>query len=214
MARHDDDDDAFGPDGLLKDGRRSRVPMLLKDGSTVELEDWQREIIYAHRVGLSDAADLHRPGPRFSTDEAALDAKQAAYLEMVRDLDYRTAPKPPAALAPRGQQPGDVCTINGAPGHLNHRLECVPDRHDAVPRTMDATESQRIKDEAYAEMVAAMDYRTASGPPAGPATAGRTNNMNDREVARVHNTGDAKLDAYLDSVEDLTTAWARGSRRR
>jgi hypothetical protein len=33
---------------------------------------------------------------------------------------------------------------------------------------------------------------------------------NDREVPRIHNTGDARTDAYLDSVADLTTAWSRG----
>jgi hypothetical protein len=32
---------------------------------------------------------------------------------------------------------------------------------------------------------------------------------NDREVSRAHNTGDARIDAYLDSVADLTTAWSR-----
>jgi hypothetical protein len=32
---------------------------------------------------------------------------------------------------------------------------------------------------------------------------------NDREVARVHDTGDAVRDAYIDSVADLTTAWSR-----
>src|SRR5262245_27855305 len=36
------------------------------------------------------------------------------------------------------------------------------------------------------------------------------NGTNDREVARLHNTGDAVRDAYLDSVADLTTAWSRG----
>jgi hypothetical protein len=40
----------------------------------------------------------------------------------------------------RGQQPGDVCTINGAPGHLNNKLECVPDNQDALP-TRDTREA-------------------------------------------------------------------------
>jgi hypothetical protein len=31
----------------------------------------------------------------------------------------------------------------------------------------------------------------------------------DREVARVHNTGDAVRDAYLDQVADMTSAWER-----
>ena len=42
--------------------------------------------------------------------------------------------------------------------------------------------------------------------------AWKGNNTNDREVARVHNTGDAVRDSYLDQVHDLTTAWSRGRR--
>ena len=43
--------------------------------------------------------------------------------------------------------------------------------------------------------------------------AWKGNNTNDREVARLHDTGDAVRDAYLDSVADLTTAWSRKRRR-
>ena len=39
--------------------------------------------------------------------------------------------------------------------------------------------------------------------------AWKGNNTNDRDVARVHDTGDAVRDAYLDQVHDLTTAWSR-----
>jgi hypothetical protein len=39
--------------------------------------------------------------------------------------------------------------------------------------------------------------------------AWRSPNVSDREVARVHDTGDAVRDAYLDSVADLTTSWSR-----
>jgi hypothetical protein len=37
---------------------------------------------------------------------------------------------------------------------------------------------------------------------------------NNNEVAPIHNTGDARTDAYLDQLHDLTTAWSRGSGRR
>jgi hypothetical protein len=47
----------------------------------------------------------------------------------------------------------DQCTINGAPGHLNERLDCVPDRRDARP-VYDAIEGKRRKAEAYEQMVA------------------------------------------------------------
>ena len=39
--------------------------------------------------------------------------------------------------------------------------------------------------------------------------AWKGNNTDDREVARVHDTGDAVRDSYLDQVHDLTTAWSR-----
>jgi hypothetical protein len=34
------------------------------------------------------------------------------------------------------------------------------------------------------------------------------------EIARIHDTGDAKRDAYLDSVYDLQNAWHRGTGKR
>jgi hypothetical protein len=42
--------------------------------------------------------------------------------------------------------------------------------------------------------------------------AWKGNNTNDREIVRVHDTGDAVRDSYLDQVHDLTTAWSRGRR--
>jgi hypothetical protein len=36
----------------------------------------------------------------------------------------------------------------------------------------------------------------------------------DREVARMHNTGDARTDAYLDQKYDLENSWHRGSGKR
>jgi hypothetical protein len=40
--------------------------------------------------------------------------------------------------------------------------------------------------------------------------AWKGNNTNDREVARIHNTGDARTDAYLDQKYDLENSWQRG----
>jgi hypothetical protein len=68
--------------------------------------------------------------------------------------------RPPDAASGEvvGARPGDKCIINGAPGHLNHRLECVPDaRQDAVPRTMDFADAQRIRDRAWLESVAELE---------------------------------------------------------
>jgi hypothetical protein len=152
--RLDDDDD------VLRDGARRSVPMMLRDGTTVELENWQREVIWANRFGLDDAAALHRNGPRYNTDADARRRVEEARAEGIRDMCDAWKRKPAANSETgvgshefRGQQPGDKCTINGAPGHLNQRLECVPDqRQDAVPRTMTADAAQKIKDAAWLEM--------------------------------------------------------------
>jgi hypothetical protein len=159
MARspyvHDRDDD----DDMLQDGGRRLVPLMLKDaagrdtGEVVQVERWQADAIWASRFKLDDGAALHRPGPRYCSD-AGNDAKAEAYVDGVREM-CDAWKNPPAESNTgsgefRGARPGDKCTINGQPGHLNHRLECVPDqRRDAVPRTMDAADAQRIKDEAW-----------------------------------------------------------------
>ena len=39
-------------------------------------------------------------------------------------------------------------------------------------------------------------------------------NNTDREIARIHNTGDARTDAYLDQKYDLENSWHRGSGKR
>jgi hypothetical protein len=162
MARspyvHDPVEDDDG--GVLPDGGRRLVRMMLRDGSTVDLEPWQADVIHAHRVGLDDGAALHRPGPRYLTDQAGLDAKAKAYADGVREMTTAWQRQPVADANGktgvgsgelRGRKPGDQCTINGAPGHLNLRLECVPDkrRADAVPRTMTADDAQPIRDAAW-----------------------------------------------------------------
>jgi hypothetical protein len=44
--------------------------------------------------------------------------------------------------------------------------------------------------------------------------AWKGNNTNDREVARVYDTGDARTDAYLDQKYDLENSWHRDSGKR
>jgi|SRR5476649_859104 len=90
----DEDDNVRRPGdarGILKDGEFLRVPLMLMDGSpnrdltpvqrAMALNAQQRDA--ARRFGLNDAAALHRPGYRFSINDAALDAKEQAY----RDVD-------------------------------------------------------------------------------------------------------------------------------
>jgi hypothetical protein len=153
MARYDDydDDSVFDENGLLKDGRRMRVSVMMRDSAS-DVQRAVAEDAVARRFGLRHALDLHQPGPRFCTDAAANAECARAYAEMCDEM--QNAWRTPAADAggPRCQKPGDQCTINGAPGHLNERLECVPDRQDARP-VYDAAESCRIKAAAYQQMV-------------------------------------------------------------
>ena len=138
MASYDDDDDTFDENGLLRDGHRSRVPMMLRDAdSLTPLQHAVAQDAVARRFGLRDGNDLYAPGPRYCTDAAGLERKARAFAEMCDEL--QNAWKTPSV-----------------------------------------------------------------------ASAGwKTNNTNDREVARVHDTGDAVRDAYLDYVADLTSAWSR-----
>ncbi len=115
----------------------------------------------AKRFGLDDGLALHKPGQRFSTDEAANDAREEARREWIDEMC--NAWRKPAADASsgefRGAQEGDVCTVReggvgeGSPGHLrmlNGKLTCVPDKHraDAAPRSM--THGGRAKNQAIA----------------------------------------------------------------
>lgn len=136
-------------DDVLRDGQRISVPMNMRDAMS-ELQRAVAEDKAARRVGLADSASLHRPGQRFSVDEAARRHVEEVYLDEKRKLQdaWRTP-----VVDTRGQQPGDQCTIDGQPGHLDHRIRCVPDkRQDSVRPVYDAAEAQRIKDAAYAEM--------------------------------------------------------------
>jgi hypothetical protein len=142
----EEDDDA----GVLQPNRILRVPMMMRDSAQREVaEHFQRLRTEdaAKRFGLSDALDLCRPGQRFADADARARVEEV-YQDEKRKL--QSAWQTPVA---RGAQPGDQCTINGAPGHLNHRLECVPDKEDSVPRTMTADAAQRIRDAAYEQSV-------------------------------------------------------------
>ena len=126
-------------DSILRDGQSQRVPLFMRDGAiNPDLTPSQRakamaaqqtEDAVARRFGLRDALQLHRPGFRYNTDCAALERSRQAYADA--DQQAANAWKRDATGTFRGQQEGDLCTINGAPGHLrkvNGKFECVPDR--------------------------------------------------------------------------------------
>jgi hypothetical protein len=129
MKRRDDDDE------VLRDGGTVRVPMMLRDGSTVELEDWQRNVIYAHRFGLDDRLALHKPGQRFCTDQVANDAREEVYQDEKRKLQDAWR-----------QPVGDA-----APPPIESRANMTDAR--SVPRTMSLADAQAIRDAAYEQSV-------------------------------------------------------------
>jgi hypothetical protein len=142
-----DDDDNLDENGLLKDGRSVRVPMMMRDNAD-GLTDLQRSVrdhFAPARVvdafGDSGLA-LHKPGPRYLTAGA---------------------------------------------GTVDHAKQVMADH---------------IRREARDQYIAEL------------CDSWKGNNKNDREVARVHNTGDARTDAYLDQKYDLENSWHRGSGKR
>jgi hypothetical protein len=158
-ARHDDDD-PFDEFGVLRDGRSVRVSMQMRDAA---MADSQRDA--ARR--FDDRLALHRPGPRYSTDQAGIDAKAKAYADSVVELTTAWQRKPVADADTgfgsgefQGAMEGDVCTVReggvdeGSPGHLrmvSGKLTCVPDRSQdsAPPRTMTPDAAKAILDAAW-----------------------------------------------------------------
>jgi hypothetical protein len=143
-----DDDDV-----VIRDGQRIVVPMAMKDSMSpiqrAVVEDAERRADdAAKRLGLADALDLHRPGQRFSTDQAACDARERAYQDSKRELQdaWRTRDAAPSSGEVVGARPVDKCI--------------VPDqRRDAVPRMMDAAAAQAIRDAAYEEFVRSHEWK-------------------------------------------------------
>jgi hypothetical protein len=135
-----DTDDA----SVLRDGEKMRVPMYMADsGDAADAADGH--------VLLAD----HQPGHYRPKDQAALDARAAAYraYDAEQSTAWRTEPIPEpsrtaGALPYAGGQVNDLCTVRnggsdeGAAGTLqmiNGALVCVPDQRstDAMPRADD-----------------------------------------------------------------------------
>ena len=156
MTRYDDDDDdddAFDENGLLKDGRRMRVSMMMRDG-TSDVQRAVAEDALARRFGLRDAADLYAPGPRYCTDQAALDAKAEAYRQMVEDLQnaYKTSSEPTEAADQRRKR--KVTTRDPFGRETGSWEEEKEDAASDAAPTMDAAEGRRRKQVAYDAMAA------------------------------------------------------------
>jgi len=135
--RDANDDDDFDERGILEDGRRLHVPLMMMDGVDDPL---QRAVMRdtverqrARRFGLKDSADLTRPGFRFQTDAAGRDARARAYQDYENSQveAWRSPPTGAGSSGPRrGQQTVDSCTTDGRAGHLrvvDGELRCIPD---------------------------------------------------------------------------------------
>jgi hypothetical protein len=186
--RHNEDDD----DRILKDGERLHVSMFAMDG--------RGEVL------------------------PALDAKH-----------YGLYPAGP------GVKEGGACTIDGRPGHLK-KVEggflCVPVGEDAMSPITDSQPAMVV--DAFGNGGLALNRPGSRYLTAGRLTtdhavqvtrelerrrayadsvcelqdAWKSSGPSDREIQRIHDTGDPVRDAYLDQKYDLETAWSRGSGRR
>jgi len=184
-----EEEGAFDSRGLLRDGRSLRIPLYLRDGAInprltatqrgKAMQQTQTEDAVAHRFGLEDGLQLHKPGFRRVTDAAALervqqayndyDAADAAAYKQTRDYEEHTGGDPtrtgagaPAkgSGAPQGAYPlsagaGTACRIDGAAGVLVRQgnwLVCKPRRQDAMsldPKQVTYDEYDRIASNAW-----------------------------------------------------------------
>jgi hypothetical protein len=132
--KHFDDDD----DEILRDGETLRVPLRMMDSWHRDMERHFRDQRDRDRVTDANGDSglgLLRPGFRLLADADDLnDRRRAAYDKFTLDLENAWQNNPPTGFGShelRGAQEGDICTINGAPGHLrcgsDGKLVCVPD---------------------------------------------------------------------------------------
>jgi hypothetical protein len=121
--RRDTDDDAFDANGVLRDGRSTRISSTLRDAAS-------------DGRSMFDAS-LHKPGHRFASTTAdgivkitVSDARQRSYNDY--EATMSSAWKRTADAEGR---PGAACTVRnyqyrdffGAPGHIDDSGICVPD---------------------------------------------------------------------------------------
>ena len=94
LQRHDDEDDAFDERGLLKDGRRMRVPMMARDSMSPVQREIAADTMATGRNKLltfdnlpmvvdawgDGGLALSRPGARYAADHA-MRVRQAQLIE-------------------------------------------------------------------------------------------------------------------------------------
>jgi hypothetical protein len=148
MLNIDDDDFEIvrGIDGrpvrVLKDGGRMRVSMQMRDSALRDqrggrLHDGRGNYdVVGHKPGFVMSDRVQRPRSIYDR----YDAEKSA--------EWKNPPTGFGSKGQRGQHEGDICTFNGAPGHLQMRggeLVCVPDRCSDQPDP--ASDRRSIADE-------------------------------------------------------------------
>jgi hypothetical protein len=168
----DEDDDHFDANGILRDGHRYRVAMNFCDNlqrsvaahfasaRVVDSEQFNRApITDAH----GDPLGLQRPGFRILSGEGheartvrdrARDERQSAYEEADEELTnaWRDPITGFGSRGFRGAKAGDLCTIDGSPGHMqliDGTLRCVPDKRNDAQSPRDELSSAYFSAEAW-----------------------------------------------------------------
>jgi hypothetical protein len=141
-------------DAALADQRRGRRVKYDPAGRLVSWEEEETDDALPVHDGRGNPCG-HRPGFLITTDQRARAAKLRAYhdADVAAQNAWRNPPTGFGSRGPRGQQAGDLCTIDGAPGHLQLRggeLVCVPDRRSdrPDPASDHRTVAQRVADHA------------------------------------------------------------------
>lgn len=131
-------------DNMLQDGQVGRVRMTMRDAAA-----WRDPAGPLHVfAGDGRETGMRRQGFRtlHPASPVAIEANQArnaAYRWYDEQVTSAYKNKPPTGVGEHGsrdQQEGDLCTINGAPGHLrnlNGELTCVADPDAATSDGMD-----------------------------------------------------------------------------
>jgi hypothetical protein len=186
---------------ILKDGEKLRVDMMLMD---------------------SLQRDVHERYGSFGID----DAKRPAIVKTPRDADVYPA-------GPGIRQGGACTTSNGYPGAFRELesgdFKCVAIRIGGEDAMTNDNEPTKIVD-GFGNAGLALQRPGARYITAGKRTVDHAlqvaraiereqafadsiaGDTSPNEVARIHNTGDARTDAYLDQVHDFENAW-KGSAR-
>jgi hypothetical protein len=144
----------------------------------------QYEILDRHGRVVED--DVIPDGGRLRVSMMMKDGMSEVQRAVAEDAEARRFPVVDAFGRPAGQRPG-ACYLRTAPHTTDHAKQVMADH---------------MRREARDQHVADLQD-------------GWKNGTSDREIARrIHNTGDARTDAYLDQKYDLENSWHRGTGKR